>query len=269
MANIHQETQSAMKKANEEMKMYYDRTHKPEEYEIGDQVWLNMKDINTGRPKKKLDILREGPFKITEKISRTSYRLKLPPSWKITNSFHVSKLRRAKPDEFQQKLPRVTLHVRGDNWNATEITKAKLENGRLEYFTLWTLPDGRTHELWELSSRMENDAPNLIKEFYRKHPQAPRHILGVTLEQGKFTTGIDHSLPSEQELLHLARKNGFTTNTNKFSSQRTPPPPSVNNELPPQEIKISFLSPHLQKVSKPVTPITNPSDPTTPQPPTT
>ena len=269
MANIHQETQSAMKKANEEMKMYYDRTHKPEEYEIGDQVWLDMKDINTGRPKKKLDILREGPFKITEKISRTSYRLELPPSWKITNSFHVSKLRRAKPDEFQRKLPRVTLHVRGDNWNATEITKAKLENGRLEYFTLWTLPDGRTHELWELSSRMENDAPNLIKEFYRKHPQAPRHILGVTLEQGKFTTGIDHSLPSEQELLHLARKNGFTTNTNKFSSQRTPPPPSVNNELPPQEIKISFLSPHLQKVSKPVTPITNPSDPTTPQPPTT
>jgi hypothetical protein len=140
-----------------------------------------MKDINTGRPKKKLDILREGPFKITEKISRTSYRLEFPPSWKITNSFHIAKLRRAKPDEFHWKLPHITLHVHGDNWNATEITKAKLENGRLEYFMLWTLPDGQTHELWELSSRMENDAPNLIKEFYRKHPQAPRHILAVTL----------------------------------------------------------------------------------------
>jgi len=67
MANIHQETQSAMKKANDDMKKYYDWTHKPEEYKIGDKVWLDMKDINTGRPKKKLDIIWEGPFKITEK----------------------------------------------------------------------------------------------------------------------------------------------------------------------------------------------------------
>jgi len=57
MANIHQETQSAMKKANDDMKKYYDRTHKPEEYEIGNKVWLDMKDINTGRPKKKLNII--------------------------------------------------------------------------------------------------------------------------------------------------------------------------------------------------------------------
>ena len=46
-----------MKKANDDMKKYYDWTHKPEEYKIGDKVWLDMKDINTGRPKKKLDII--------------------------------------------------------------------------------------------------------------------------------------------------------------------------------------------------------------------
>jgi hypothetical protein len=135
-------------------------------------------------------------------------------------------------------------------------------------YGLYPMDEPSAHKLWELSSRMENDAPNLIKEVYRKHPQAPRHILAVTLEQGKFTTGIDHSLPSEQELLHLARKNGFTTNTNKFSSQCIPPSPPINNELPPQEIKIPFL-PRLQKDSEPVTPITNPSDPTTLQPPNT
>lgn len=73
MAKIHEETQSAMKRANDDMKKYYNRKHKPEEYEIGDKVELDMKDINTGRPKKKLDKLRDGPFEITEKISDTSY----------------------------------------------------------------------------------------------------------------------------------------------------------------------------------------------------
>ena len=31
-AKIHQETQAAMKKANNDMKKFYDRKHKPEEY---------------------------------------------------------------------------------------------------------------------------------------------------------------------------------------------------------------------------------------------
>jgi len=182
MAKIHQETQAAMKKANDDMKKYYDRKHKPEEYDVGDKVWLDMKNINSGRPKKKLDVLREGPFVIKEKISNTSYRLNLPTSWKIHNSFHVSKLRRVKPDEFNRQPPRVTLHVRGENWNASEITKAKLLNGRLEFLVIWTLPDGQTHDLWELSSRMENESPKLIKEFYRRHPQAPKHALSTTLK---------------------------------------------------------------------------------------
>jgi hypothetical protein len=182
MTKIHQETQAAMKKANDDMKKYYDRKHKPEEYDVGDKVWLDMKNINSGRPKKKLDVLREGPFTITEKISNTSYRLNLPISWKIHNSFHVSKLRRVKPDEFNRQPPRVTLHVRGENWNASEITKAKLTNGRLEFLVTWILPDGQTHDLWELSSRMENESPKLIKEFYRRHPQAPKHALSTTLK---------------------------------------------------------------------------------------
>jgi hypothetical protein len=47
----------------------------------------------------------------------------------------------------------------------------------------WKHIDGNTYELWELASRMENDAPNLIKKFYKKHPQALRHILTVATER--------------------------------------------------------------------------------------
>jgi hypothetical protein len=243
MAKIHHETQSAMKKANDDMKKYYDRKHKPEEYNIGDKVWLDMKDINTGRPKKKLDILRDGPFEITEKLSNVTYRLSLPPTWKIHNSFHVSKLKRTKPDEFNRQPPRVTLHVRGENWNATEITKAKLTHGRLEFLTKWTLPDGQTHELWELASRMENNSPKLIKDFYRKNPQAPRHILAVTLKPNQCTTGIDHSLPSELELLHLAKK---TSNFTITILPRHTPFHYIDNAKNSQESEIPSLSFHTE-----------------------
>jgi hypothetical protein len=95
-----------------------------------------------------------------------AYQLKLPDSWKIHKVFHVSKLRQAKPDEFERIPPKVTLHVRGENWNAKEITDAKIVNGRLEFLVTWILPEGHIHKLWELSSRIKNDAPDLITEFY-------------------------------------------------------------------------------------------------------
>ena len=234
------------------MKRYYDQKHKPEEYKIGDKVWLDMKDINTGQPKKKLDILCEGPFEITEKISNVAYRLNLPPSWKIYNLFHVSKLKWIKPDEFNWQLPHVTLHVHGDNWNATDITKAKLTNGCLEFLTTWTLPDGQMHELWELAPRMENDAPKLIKEFYKKHPQAPQHILAVTLKPGYSTTGINYSLPSEQELLYLARRtSNFPTIIilSNPTSQKLCSPHYNNNGKDNQKSQIPLLPP-LSKTSR-------------------
>ena len=65
MTQIHDKTKASLERAAKDMKKFYDRKHKPEEFNEGDLVWLDMKDINAGRPKKKLDVKREGPFKIT------------------------------------------------------------------------------------------------------------------------------------------------------------------------------------------------------------
>jgi hypothetical protein len=109
---------------------------------------------------------------------------------------------------------------------------------------MWTLPDEETDKLWELASRMENDAPQLIKDFYRKNPQAPRYILKVTLEPGRFMTDIDYSLLSELELLHLVRK------TSNFTTIITPPHHTqlshhINNGKSPQKGEISLLPLHV------------------------
>jgi len=114
---------------------------------------------------------------------------------------------------------------------------------------------------------MENDAPELIKKFYKEHPQAPRHILAVTLKQGQFTTGIDHSLPSEQELIRLARK------TSNFSTLLPPPrhtqPPRIDNEPLPTKSEITLLPPIPETNPLGIGYSTNPTDtaaPTTQSP---
>jgi hypothetical protein len=61
-------------------------------YNIGDHIWLEAKNLNTMHPSAKLAPWRYGPFQISGVISQTSFRLKLPSTWKIHNVFHASLL---------------------------------------------------------------------------------------------------------------------------------------------------------------------------------
>src|SRR5262249_46404851 len=79
------------------MKLYADRKrkHKPLEFKEGDQVYLHTKNLKTGRPSKKLDAKRTGPFKVLKRVGPVAYKLELPLSWKIHPVFHISLLRAA------------------------------------------------------------------------------------------------------------------------------------------------------------------------------
>ena len=57
---------------------------------VGDHVWLEAKNLNTTHPTVKLAPRRHGPFLVMAAISHVSYRLKLLPTWKVHNVFHVS-----------------------------------------------------------------------------------------------------------------------------------------------------------------------------------
>jgi RNase H-like domain found in reverse transcriptase/Reverse transcriptase (RNA-dependent DNA polymerase)/Integrase zinc binding domain/Retroviral aspartyl protease len=63
-------------------------------FRVNDEVWLDTRHLQHTQFKNennKLSPLRTGPFKIT-RIHGSNYQLKLPKTWRIANSFHVSLL---------------------------------------------------------------------------------------------------------------------------------------------------------------------------------
>jgi hypothetical protein len=58
----------------------------------GNQVWLDGKNLKLRYPKIKLTPKRYGPFPITKVLVPVNYRLKLPRTWRIHPTFHLSLL---------------------------------------------------------------------------------------------------------------------------------------------------------------------------------
>lgn len=75
----------------------YSTGSQPPSYKVGDQVWLNVKNIVTKRPAKKLDVKNMGPYTIQEVVNSRAYRLALPEQVKVHDVFHVSQLQPYKP----------------------------------------------------------------------------------------------------------------------------------------------------------------------------
>ncbi|KAF8639129.1 hypothetical protein AX16_010363, partial [Volvariella volvacea WC 439] len=61
-------------------------------FKIGEQVWLEAKNLKTHRITKKLAPKREGPFRVTKVLGPVTFQLELPEQWKIHNVFHTSLL---------------------------------------------------------------------------------------------------------------------------------------------------------------------------------
>ena len=78
------EAKAALRKAGDDMKCAYDRGRLPSQnFQVGDQVWLEATHIVSDQPTRKLDDKRFGPFSILSKHGESVYKLRLPVMWKI------------------------------------------------------------------------------------------------------------------------------------------------------------------------------------------
>src|SRR5579864_7315481 len=61
-------------------------------YQVGDQVWLEAKNLALPYATRKLAPKCHGPFQVVQQVSPVAYRLRLPLAWTIHDVFHVSLL---------------------------------------------------------------------------------------------------------------------------------------------------------------------------------
>ena len=82
---------------------HYTNIHKQNfpSYVLGDEMWLDTRNMQTKRPSKKLSDKFDGPFPITKIISPHVYTLELFHDWTIHPVFHTNLL---KP-RFDDPLP--------------------------------------------------------------------------------------------------------------------------------------------------------------------
>ena len=182
--HIQEEAAAAMNRASDDMKRFADRSRQEvPEWNEGDQVMLDMRNIKTDRPSKKLDNRRTGPYKILKKLSDLNYKLQLPRKWKIHPIFHALLLYKYDGDSIpSRQLARPPpIEVEGENEYEVELIKDSRLRGRgTQYYVSWKgYPDA--DDSWESEADLKH-AKELIKEFHQKYPQAPRRIAATIFE---------------------------------------------------------------------------------------
>ncbi|CCO30490.1 Retrotransposable element Tf2 155 kDa protein type 1 [Rhizoctonia solani AG-1 IB] len=115
-------------------------TEIPLSFEVGEEAWLDARNINLKTKSTKLTDRRLGPFKVTEKISETAYRLDLPTTMRIHDVFYVGLLSKVKKDEtrkWENRPPPVT--VDGEEEYIVEgiMDSRETKKGKWEYLVKW------------------------------------------------------------------------------------------------------------------------------------
>jgi len=91
MTQLQELLRDEMVAAQLRQKEYYHLHRKPDlNLQSGHMVWLLPPNIKTARPSNKLHYKKIGPFTILAKIGTSAYKLALPPSMAIHNTFHIS-----------------------------------------------------------------------------------------------------------------------------------------------------------------------------------
>ena len=141
---------------------------------VGDMVWLLRRHIATTRPCVKLDYKKLGPFRITECVNPVTFRLALPPHFRIHDVFHVSLLEPyySSSIEGRQLLPPPPVQLpTGEEYEVDQILDSRVLRRQLQYLVLWKgYPISEA--TWEPARHLKN-ATEVVRDFHHRYPHKP------------------------------------------------------------------------------------------------
>ncbi|KAK3557749.1 hypothetical protein QTP86_000300 [Hemibagrus guttatus] len=143
-------------------------------YQVGQKVWLSTQNLRLKLPCRKLSPKFVGPFEIIRQVNPVAYRLRLPASYRICPTFHVSLLKPAHPSaggSMACEEPPPPLDIEGSPaYQVRALLDSRWVQSRLQYLVDW--------EGYGLKERSWVDAadildPSLTEDFHNNHPTKP------------------------------------------------------------------------------------------------
>ena len=155
--------QAAMAVAQQTQEHYANRRREiPWTFKVGDKVWLNLKNISTMRPSKKLDWIH-AKYTVTKTYQGSPHFYELDVPRGVHNKFHISLLRPAANDGLpsqvrdDQQPPAVRVEGGDELWDVDEIlccrTRRIGRGSRREALVKWT---GFAEPTWNYLENLQN-----------------------------------------------------------------------------------------------------------------
>ena len=146
-----------------------------------------LRNIKTTLPLKKLNYKKIGPFKMLAKIGTSAYKLVLPPTMAIQNTFHIFLLKPYQDNQFpsQIKEPPPPIQIEGeDEYELDEIIDSRLHYNQLQYRAKWKGYSPEHDKVWYPAVNF-NNAEHTVQRFHRRYPRKsgvdPRHDQQIVL----------------------------------------------------------------------------------------
>src|ERR1700744_3614106 len=194
---IRNQAQQAMTKAQ---KLWVKHCDSPR-YKIGDQVWLEGKNLQLHYPTKKFRARRYGPFKVEKGMSPVNYKLELPMQWTIHPMFHTDLLTPYQETEIHREnysCPAPEMIDDQEEYVVERIIDSRRHgHGRkLQYLVKWEgYPDSDNQWI----GKDDVFADEAVWEFKLRNPRKEVHIRGppkATSTSSSLPTTIRHMYSS-------------------------------------------------------------------------
>jgi len=185
-----EEAKAALTKVKDEYALYYNRCRIPApELKPSDLVWIDGSNIQMTHPLQKLSHRNLGPYPVERHIGHGAYRIKLPPSLRRLHPvFPIVKLFPVADDPIPGRqarpLPPLVLVEGSEEFEVEKILNSRIRWCCLQYLIEWKDYDSG-HNSW--AAHYNVHAPDVIADFYRLNPRAPRQVNAATFDSISFS----------------------------------------------------------------------------------